>query len=61
MEFSCNDDRLFFEFIVLESMQAGLSWRTILNKRENMRIAFSDFDPNMLVVYTDKDIESLSK
>lgn len=57
--FPVHDDRRFFEFIVLESMQAGLSWRTILNKRENMRIAFSDFDPNILAAYTDEDIESL--
>ena len=40
-----HDDRRLFEFLILEGAQAGLSWRTILNKRENYREAFADFDP----------------
>jgi len=46
-----HDDRVLFEFLILEGMQAGLSWITILNKRENMRLAFSDFDPTLVVLY----------
>jgi len=41
----CHDDRKHFEFLVLESAQAGLSWRTVLNKREGYRRAFAGFDP----------------
>src|SRR5450432_3532119 len=40
-----HDDRTFFEFLILEGAQAGLSWDTILNKRENYRKAFAEFDP----------------
>ncbi|TME55471.1 MAG: DNA-3-methyladenine glycosylase I, partial [Chloroflexi bacterium] len=40
-----HDDRLLFEFLVLEGAQAGLSWMTILRKREAYRAAFKDFDP----------------
>src|SRR5262249_55274060 len=40
-----HDDRLLFEFLILEGAQAGLSWETILNKRENYRAAFDLFDP----------------
>ena len=40
-----HDDRVFFEFLTLEGAQAGLSWSTILNKRQNYRRAFADFDP----------------
>ena len=50
-----HDDRLIFEFLVLEGAQAGLSWRTILNKRENFRKAFDNFDPVKVAAYTDKD------
>ncbi|MEJ7700171.1 MAG: DNA-3-methyladenine glycosylase I [Pyrinomonadaceae bacterium] len=39
-----HDDRKFFEFLILEGAQAGLSWDTILRKRENYRAAFDDFD-----------------
>ena len=38
-----HDDRMLFEFLILESAQAGLTWQTILNKRENYRRAFDDF------------------
>ena len=54
-----HDDRVLFEFIVLESAQAGLSWYTILRKRENYRRAFDGFDPNMIAQYDDAKIASL--
>jgi 3-methyladenine DNA glycosylase Tag len=41
------DDRLLFEFLTLESAQAGLSWYTVLKKRENYRIAFENFEPDL--------------
>jgi len=53
------DDRLLFEFLVLEGMQAGLSWLTILKKRENFRKAFADFDPVKVARFTDKRIKKL--
>lgn len=54
-----HDDRKLFEFLVLESMQAGLSWLTILRKRENFRRAFDDFDPARVARYNQRKIESL--
>jgi len=54
-----HDDKKLFEFIVLESSQAGLSWRTILHKRENYRKAFHDFDFEKIAKYTGKDVERL--
>lgn len=53
------DDNVLFEYIVLESFQAGLSWRTILKRREGMRAAFDGFDPLVLAKYTDSDIDRL--
>jgi DNA-3-methyladenine glycosylase I len=53
-----NDLRLF-EFLVLEGMQAGLTWEIILRKRENYRKAFSDFDPAKISLYTEVDEERL--
>lgn len=53
------DDRKLFEFVVLDTMQAGLSWRTILYKRENFRKAFDDFCAEKIIRYSDKKIESL--
>ena len=50
-----NDDRKIFEFLVLESFQAGLSWRTVLYKRENFRKAFAGFDFNKVARFTAKD------
>ncbi len=47
------DDRTLFEFLILEGAQAGLSWSTILNKREGYREAFDDFDPAMVARYDD--------
>jgi len=54
-----HDDRKIFEFLVLEGMQAGLSWRTILDKRENFRRAFHGFDPVRIARYTDRDVRRL--
>jgi DNA-3-methyladenine glycosylase I len=54
-----HDDRLLYEFLVLEGAQAGLSWLTILRKRENYRTAFENFDFERIAVYTDKDLERL--
>ncbi len=53
------EDRTQFEFLVLEGAQAGLSWSTILNKREGYRKAFADFDPAKVARFTDKRIEKL--
>ncbi|MFC1561735.1 DNA-3-methyladenine glycosylase I [candidate division KSB1 bacterium] len=54
-----HDDRKIFEFLILEAMQAGLSWRTILVKRDNFRRAFRDFDPEIVAAFDAKDIERL--
>jgi len=53
------DDRVLFEFIILEGAQAGLSWRTILERREGYRKAFADFDPQKVARYTDAKLEKL--
>jgi DNA-3-methyladenine glycosylase I len=53
------DDRLIFEFLVLESAQAGLSWYTILRKRENFRRAFDNFQPEKVARYDQKRIQKL--
>jgi DNA-3-methyladenine glycosylase I len=55
-----HDDRRHFEFLILEGAQAGLSWSTILHKREGYRRAFGDFDPVKVARYTDKRIEALT-
>jgi DNA-3-methyladenine glycosylase I len=54
-----HDDRLLFEFLVLEGAQAGLSWLTILRKRENYREAFDHFDPRKVAQYDERKIEEL--
>jgi len=54
-----HDDRKHFEFLVLEAAQAGLSWSTVLRKREGYRRAFSGFDPHKVARYTDKRIAKL--
>ncbi|MGZ7118457.1 MAG: DNA-3-methyladenine glycosylase I, partial [Methanobacterium sp.] len=54
-----HEDRLLFEFLVLESAQAGLSWITVLRKRENYRQAFDNFDPVKIACYDKKKIEEL--
>ena len=53
------DDRMHFEFLILEGAQAGLSWSTILNKREGYRRAFADFDPVRVARFTTRRIEKL--
>lgn len=53
------DDRTLFEFLILEGFQSGLSWRTILYKRENFRKAFDQFDPLVVVEYDEKKIQEL--
>lgn len=53
------DDKKLFEFIVLESAQAGLSWRTILNRREGYRKAFKNFDPKKVARMTEQDVSRL--
>jgi DNA-3-methyladenine glycosylase I len=54
-----HDDRTLFEFLVLEGAQAGLSWETVLNKRENYRKAFDRFDPAKIAIYKNKDVKRL--
>ena len=54
-----HDDRTHFEFLVLEGAQAGLSWRTILLKRDGYRRAFSGFDPRVVAAYDEARIEAL--
>jgi DNA-3-methyladenine glycosylase I len=53
------DDRTQFEFLILEGAQAGLSWSTILNKRDGYRKAFAEFDPEKVARFTPKRIEKL--
>ena len=53
------DDRKMFEFLTLESAQAGLSWITILRKREHYRRAFADFDVERVAAFTEADVERL--
>jgi len=54
-----HDDRKLFEYMLLDSMQAGLSWSTILKKRENFRKAFHDFNPKRIAKYTERDFQRL--
>jgi DNA-3-methyladenine glycosylase I len=54
-----HDDRLLFEFLILEGAQAGLSWSTILNKRDNYRRAFDRFDPRKVAKYDARKIAEL--
>jgi DNA-3-methyladenine glycosylase I len=54
-----HDDRTLFEFLILEGAQAGLSWNTILNKRENYRAAFDRFDPELVARYDRRKIQQL--
>ncbi len=54
-----HDDRKHFEFLILDAFQAGLSWRTILNKRENFRKAFSHFDPRAVAKYDGRKVKAL--
>jgi len=54
-----HDDKVHFEFLILEGAQAGLSWITVLRKRDNYRKAFDNFDVNKVARYTEKRIEKL--
>ena len=54
-----HDDRLLFEFLTLESAQAGLSWYTVLRKRENYRAAFDGFDPEQVARYDGRKVAAL--
>lgn len=54
-----HDDNRHFEMVILDGFQAGLSWRTILNKRENFRAAFARFDPFKVAKFTDADVAKL--
>jgi DNA-3-methyladenine glycosylase I len=54
-----HDDRTLFEFLILEGAQAGLSWNTILNKRENYRRAFDRFDPKKVARYDQRKVAKL--
>ena len=56
-----HDDRLLFEFISLEGAQAGLSWYTVLKKRENYRIAFDGFDPAIVAKYDEGKVAKMRK
>jgi DNA-3-methyladenine glycosylase I len=56
-----HDDKLIFEFLTLEGAQAGLSWYTVLRKREAYRKAFADFDPEKIARYGKRQIEALLK
>lgn len=53
------DDQIHFEFLILEGAQAGLSWSTVLKKREGYRKAFADFNPEKVARFTEKKIEKL--
>ena len=54
-----HDDRVLFEFLILEGAQAGLSWETILRKRENYRRAFDEFDPQIIAHYGEAKLAEL--
>ncbi len=54
-----HDDRKLYELLVLEGAQAGLSWETVLRKRENYRVAFDDFNYELVMEYTDADVDRL--
>ena len=51
-----HDDHVLFEFLCLEGMQAGLSWKQILSRRQNFREAFNNFEPKLVAAYTEKDV-----
>jgi len=55
----CHDERMLFELLILEGAQAGLSWITVLRKREHYRRAFDDFDAEKIARYTEADVERL--
>jgi DNA-3-methyladenine glycosylase I len=54
-----HDDRILFEFLILEGAQAGLSWSTVLRKRDNYRLAFDGFDPSKIARYDEQKVAQL--
>jgi len=56
-----HDDRKLFEFLILEGVQAGLSWLTVLKKRENYRTAYDNFDIKKVAAYGSEKVEELMK
>lgn len=54
-----HEDRMLFELLVLETFQAGLSWRTVLHKRENFRVALDGFDPARVAAYDEAKLQAL--
>ena len=54
-----HDDNKLFEFMILDAFQAGLSWKTILHKRENFRRAFDNFDASKIVLYDEQKVQTL--
>ncbi|MBI4018765.1 MAG: DNA-3-methyladenine glycosylase I [Candidatus Aenigmarchaeota archaeon] len=54
-----HNDQKLFEFLILEAFQAGLSWSTVLKKRENFRMAFDNFDANTIAKYNEKKVQKL--
>lgn len=56
-----DDERYLFEMLILEGFQAGLSWECVLNKRENFKKLFSNFDPNIIEKYTSQNIDEFMK
>ncbi len=56
-----HDDHIHFEFLILEGAQAGLSWATVLKKREGYRAAFANFDPEVVAAYDEDKIQELLK
>lgn len=55
------NDRILYEFLVLEAFQAGLSWRTVLHKRQNFKKAFAGFDPKKVATFNKRDTKRLIK
>jgi DNA-3-methyladenine glycosylase I len=55
----CHNDKLLFENLILETFQAGLSWHTILKKRDGFRKAFDGFDPQLMASYSSNDVDIL--
>ena len=55
----CHDDRLLYELLIWETFQAGLSWECILNKRENFRQAYDNFNIDKVIKYDDEKIKTL--
>jgi len=54
-----HDDKKLFEFLVLDAFQAGLSWKTILHKRENFRLLFDGFDPEKIALFDENKVQQL--